>query len=221
MARHCVARRIWWDGRLDYDVLRRDSIYGLVALRCAAEACRVSDIHRGSDWPCGPRNAEAAFKATRPDGAERAGLHQRVAERGGLDRPGHDRQAAGVGGELAEQRVAGAAADDVHDVDVPAGQPLRVGARRARWARARLSRMQRTIAGRAGRHRLAGARGRRRRSGPACRPAAGTPGRPGRRPRRTAGTRGRLAQQRRPGRPAPPRRAGDSCSSHRPMTLRR
>ena len=53
----------------------------------------------------------------RPDGLERgrhgavgAGLDEHVAEGGGLDRPGDDRQPGGVGGELAEQLVLRAAA---------------------------------------------------------------------------------------------------------------
>src|SRR5205807_3203626 len=43
---------------------------------------------------------------------------------GGFDGAGDGREAAGVRGELAEQRVAGAAADEVDDVDVAAGQRL-------------------------------------------------------------------------------------------------
>ena len=58
----------------------------------------------------------------RPDGAR---LHQDVAEGRGLDRAGLDREAAGVGGQLAQQLVAGASPDQVHDVDLPAGQLLR------------------------------------------------------------------------------------------------
>src|SRR6188768_404429 len=54
----------------------------------------------------------------------RAGLHEDVAERGRLDRTGQHGQPAGVRGELAEQLVAGATTDDVHRVDVPAGQLL-------------------------------------------------------------------------------------------------
>ena len=46
-----------------------------------------------------------------------ARLDQDVAERRRLDRPGHDRQPAGVGGELAQERVACAAADEVDDLD--------------------------------------------------------------------------------------------------------
>ena len=59
--------------------------------------------------------------------------------------------------------------------------------------------MHRTTAGRAVRHGLAGAPGRPRRSGPACRPAAGTRGRPGR-PRRAAAPRPRPAPAAQPGR---------------------
>ena len=55
-----------------------------------------------------------------------AGLHQQVAQRGGLDRAGDDRQAGRVGDELAQQLVLRAAADDVDDVDPPPGQPWRV-----------------------------------------------------------------------------------------------
>ncbi len=69
----------------------------------------------------------ARSRARRPrresrGGAEGAGLDQDVAERGGLGRPGDDRQAGRVGGELAQQLVAGPAADDVHHVRVPPGQ---------------------------------------------------------------------------------------------------
>ena len=60
-------------------------------------------------------------------GAERACLHQAVAESGRLGRPGEHGDAEGVGGELAEQGVLRAAADQVDDVDVTAcegrGQP--------------------------------------------------------------------------------------------------
>ena len=55
-----------------------------------------------------------------------AGLDQQVAQGGGLDRAGDDAATGGVGDELAEQGVLGAAADDVDDVDPAAGQPLRV-----------------------------------------------------------------------------------------------
>ena len=62
----------------------------------------------------------------------------------------------------------------------------------------------------------------RRRSGPACRRAAGTPGR--RRRSRSATPARRAAAASSVGRstaPGPARSACDSCSSHRPMTLRR
>src|SRR5580698_6726559 len=51
---------------------------------------------------------------------QRARLNQDVADRRRLDRPGHHGQPAGVGGELAQQLVPGAAADQVHGVGVPA-----------------------------------------------------------------------------------------------------
>jgi hypothetical protein len=51
-----------------------------------------------------------------------AGLDQDVADRGRLGRPGDHRQAAAVGGELAEQLVLRAAADHVHRIDRPTGQ---------------------------------------------------------------------------------------------------
>ena len=55
-------------------------------------------------------------------GAQGAGLHQRVAQGGGLSRPGHDRQSERVRRELAQQRVPRAAADDVDHVGVLPGQ---------------------------------------------------------------------------------------------------
>ena len=57
---------------------------------------------------------------------QRARLNQDVADRRRLDRPGHHGQPAGVGGELAQQLVPGAAADQVHGVGVPARQLLNV-----------------------------------------------------------------------------------------------
>ena len=54
------------------------------------------------------------------------GLDEDVAERRRLDRPGQHRDLARVGGELAEQRVSGAAADEVDDLDGPTRQPRRV-----------------------------------------------------------------------------------------------
>ena len=66
------------------------------------------------------------MSATVADQPVGPGLDEDVAERRRLGRARHHRQPAGVGGELAQQRVAGAAADDVHDVDGVAGQPLRV-----------------------------------------------------------------------------------------------
>ena len=98
--------------------------------------------------------------------AARARLDEHVAERGRLDRTGDDRQPAGVGGQLAEQLVARAAADQVDDLDRSAGQPRRVadgpaeGARRgcrgctgrapAAWPGSRWSRRRQAAAIRAG-----------------------------------------------------------------------
>ena len=69
--------------------------------------------------------AHAAFEIAL-DEALRPGLDQHVAEGRRLDRTGHHRQPARIGRELAEQPVADAAADDVDDVDRPAGQPVGV-----------------------------------------------------------------------------------------------
>src|SRR5204862_1654853 len=55
-----------------------------------------------------------------------AGLDTDVAQGGGLHRAGDYGQAAGVGGELAQRFVAGAAADEVDHVDRAAGEPGRV-----------------------------------------------------------------------------------------------
>src|SRR5690349_24104238 len=52
------------------------------------------------------------------DRAEAAGLDHHVRQGGRLDRASHHRYAARVGGELAQQRVTGAPADDVQHVDV-------------------------------------------------------------------------------------------------------
>ena len=156
--------------------------------------------------------------------AVRAGLDQHVAQRGGLDRAGDDRQPAGVGGELAQQRVLRAAADDVDDVDALAGEPLRPA---------------RCVVGEAPREAVQDAAddlGRALRRG-----AARCAGRPsairgrhvaGRQERRVVRVEPRAAGRHvaRPRRAARPgRRRGpcssqvrsDSCSSHRPMTLRR
>ena len=91
-------------------------------------------------------------------GAEGARLDEHVAERGRLDRAGQHRHAEGVRGQLAEQVVVGAAADDVHDLEVAAGQRgRRCGGGAGRRA-ARLSRMQRVISPAGLRERLAGLR---------------------------------------------------------------
>ncbi len=51
-----------------------------------------------------------------------ASLHEQAPHGGRLRRASDDRQAQGVGGELAEQVVVNAAADHVHDVDVLPGE---------------------------------------------------------------------------------------------------
>ena len=51
--------------------------------------------------------------------AERAGLDEDVAQRGGLHRAGNHGKPAGVCGELAQQVVPCPAADDVQDVCLP------------------------------------------------------------------------------------------------------
>jgi hypothetical protein len=52
------------------------------------------------------------------------GLDEDVAERRGLDRPGEQRQPAGVGGKLAQQRIASPTTDHVEDVDIASGELL-------------------------------------------------------------------------------------------------
>ncbi len=148
------------------DDLRQPSGYRADARRPGLVAAQV--LGRPDERP-------QAFEIARQQPV-RAGLDEDVAERRRLDRPGDHRQPAGVGGELAEQRVAGAAADEVDDVDRAPGQARRVARRSARYAGARLSRMHRTSAGRDRRRRAGRPRGRRPRSAPACRPAAGTTG---------------------------------------------
>ncbi len=71
-------------------------------------------------------------------------LHEDVAERGRLDWSGDDRAVTRIRGQLAQQRVARAAADDVYDVDVAPGQPYGIRAQRPRCASARLSMTHRT-----------------------------------------------------------------------------
>ena len=89
------------------------------ALRHAASAPGVGRYSRTS-WVARSRARSSASPP--PSDPRGPGLHQHVAQRRRLDRAGQHRQPAGVGGELAEQRVARSAADDVHDLDVPAGQ---------------------------------------------------------------------------------------------------
>jgi hypothetical protein len=50
-------------------------------------------------------------------------LHQDIAQRGRRSRPCDHREAARVGGELAQQLVVRAATDDVHDFNFLAEQP--------------------------------------------------------------------------------------------------
>ncbi len=104
--------------------------------------------------------------------------------------PASDRQLAGVGRQLAQERVAGAAADEMDDVHSLTGQARRVtdgprvGRRQAvEDGRGRGPAATPARAGRVG--------GRRRRSAPACRPVAGRPGRRDRRPGRPAAARRR------------------------------
>ena len=152
-----------------------------------------------------------------------ARLDQHVAQRGGLDRPGDDRQAGRVGGELAQQGVLRAAADEVHRPHVAAGELGGRAGSRGGTRRASESRMQRTTSARDD--------------------GDGLPGRPrgpcdaGRHVARVQELAGvdvdHGAQRRDVGREAS--RSGrststpsasrqvriDSCSTHRPMTLRR
>jgi hypothetical protein len=63
------------------------------------------------------------------DVADRAGghgLHHHVADGGGFDRAGDDAAVAGVGGELAELPVEGAAADDVDRANLGVGEFFQV-----------------------------------------------------------------------------------------------
>ena len=60
---------------------------------------------------------------------DRPRLDQHVAEGGRLDRTGQHPPAGAVGGQLAQQRVLAAAADDVHGVDRLAAEPLGVSDR--------------------------------------------------------------------------------------------
>src|SRR5258706_4021186 len=58
--------------------------------------------------------------------AARPSLDQHIAESGGLDRAGKDRELARISGELAQERIASAATDQVDDLHGPPGQPRRV-----------------------------------------------------------------------------------------------
>ena len=65
----------------------------------------------------------ALASARRSHRARGQHLHRDIPERGGFDRPGDNAPAAGVGGELIEQPVARAAADDRESrVHADAGQ---------------------------------------------------------------------------------------------------
>ena len=110
-------------------------------------------------------------------GPERAGLHQHVAQRGRLDRAGQHRQAAGVGGQLAQQRRCGRRRR-------PRAR-RRPRGRRARPACAHVPPVGQRQAVEDAAHHLGPAsraparpcsRQPARRSAPACRPAAGTRG---------------------------------------------
>ena len=145
------------------------------------------------------------------DEPERPRLDEDVADRRRLDRAGDHRAARGVRGELAQQGVLRAAADDVDDLDRPARQAARRRRSSARTPRARLSRMQRTRRGAVLRD---GPRPPPRatpRSGPACRRAAGTTGRAGRTrgpPAGSAAAASMSSGERPPASPPAPRCAG-------------
>ena len=145
-----------------------------------------------------------------------------VAQRRGLHRARRHRQPAGVRGELAQQAVPRAAADQVDDVDGPPGQLLGLDDRPPVGQRQAVQDAAGGL-GRAVRGRLARRPGRPRRSGTACRPAAGTPGRRCRSPSAAAAQAAACGQQvtELDARPAARQARSDSCSSHRPVTLRR
>src|SRR5258705_5422555 len=58
--------------------------------------------------------------------AARPSLDQHIAESSGLDRPGKDRELARISGQLAQERIASAATDQVDDLHGPPGQPRRI-----------------------------------------------------------------------------------------------
>ena len=127
--------------------------------------------------------------------------------------PGDHRPATGVRRQLAQQTRCGCRhRRRGRRSTVLAGQPRRRPRRVRAKAAARLSRMQRTIAGRDRRHRLVGPRQAARRSAPACRPV-----------RRNAGSSGSKigppAGQRRPPRPAA--RRGPAASPPTPHVAQR
>jgi hypothetical protein len=57
---------------------------------------------------------------------KRARLHQHIADSSCFDRAGDDRHPTRVGSELAQQRIARAAADDVQYLNRPTAQLLRL-----------------------------------------------------------------------------------------------
>ena len=157
------------------------------------------------------------------DPALRPSLDEEVAHRRRLDRSGDDRQVAGVGRQLAEQRVLGPTADEVHDLDRDARTGGRRLARPTRTPSARLSRMHRTSASRV----VGAAAGRWPRHAASIRPGMSPGG-------RNVGSFGSMVGPPAARAAAPARRASrsdgspasaqvrsDSWRSHRPMTLRR
>src|SRR4051812_3862548 len=82
---------------------------------------RRAGPRRGVPW-CVFRDARGpacglAYRDARGQVAEAARLHEQIAEDGGFLRPRENTPAGAVGGELVEQRVARASADDVDIVD--------------------------------------------------------------------------------------------------------
>src|SRR6266540_6415205 len=86
----------------------------------ASRSCpRLVAAQAGGGPDPGPQCRQVAVQ-----GAVGPGLHEQVAQGGGLDGSGDQRSAGGIGGELAQQRVLRSAADEVDDLHRPAGQPL-------------------------------------------------------------------------------------------------